>query len=234
MTSPPPAQSPYPYTSPAPTPGAYGTPTPGVAPTTPALAQTAGTGFITLEFSKDSMHNSKLTGPGIQYELSTPSSLSSSPYITTVHRVDPKSQAKFVVGEIHWHTFSANKIRLGGGRNGEDWMPEKKFLKKVKSESKSRTFTGAHGVELRWDAPKSEDLTLHRAADDSKLQATLASYKTSEKSFWSGREKQPAKLEVTPQVLDSLDVIIVSFLVMQQNSRDTEAYEEGVQAGMGG
>lgn len=85
-------------------------------------------GTLTLVLSDNSMHNTTIAGDGYNYQVTTPGSEWSTSRITSIYRCGKGT--KDLVGEIHWRCFRSVKVRLGGEKAAQRWLPAKEFLRR--------------------------------------------------------------------------------------------------------
>jgi len=187
-------------------------------------------GFLTLFLSVNSVHNATISGHGYTYEVTSPSEWGRGPHITSVFRHG--GSTKELVGEIHWRYIRSTTVRMGGEKASQPWLPIKEFLRRDGGSilSSARTFTGAHGQLYRWQMRRNHLVMGHDADRDSSETPPLAKFKRPKRNMLL-QQKRQACLLVSPQLADTLDSVIVSFLVMEKKRRDNEKAVAAAAAG---
>ncbi|CAG7852295.1 SubName: Full=Uncharacterized protein {ECO:0000313/EMBL:CCA71140.1} [Serendipita indica DSM 11827] len=178
---------------------------------------------IHLLASNNSVRNTTLScdSMGIHYEVSK----SSQTGIVSVHRWESTSNQNVLAGEIEFHWFSADLLRMGDG----EWRRRKDLLANEERNpmSRTRTFTGNNGVRYKWKFHW-DSLQLCHADRDATNQEALVVY---HRHFLPNK---PSYLEIRDtSVLPGLDSIIVTFLYMEKKRRDRDKAQRRHGAGGG-
>ncbi|KAG8781585.1 hypothetical protein FRC20_006901 [Serendipita sp. 405] len=145
----------------------------------------------------------------IRYEVSH----SRSGSITTVQKWDRSINKHTTVGEFRLPFFFRDTIRV---QNETEWHPLKGFLFKEGRRifNTSRVFEGAGGIKYKWRIQRSA-LQLCRASDTAGDQGgPLVVYHRPRQ-----KEDAPFLEIIDPSVLYSLDLVVVTFLIMERKRR---------------
>ncbi|KAF9219198.1 hypothetical protein BS17DRAFT_789978 [Gyrodon lividus] len=116
-----------------------------------------------------------------------------------------------VVGEIEWHLFGSSTFRI----NGQE-MQTNDFLPRHGINGLKRTFTGPDGRPYRWDMRFDVVVLSHN--NQSRTEA--ARYHRSTLGIF-GPKKKPC-LDVHPDVMHMLDLIVLTFVYVEKLRMDME------------
>ncbi|KAG8908612.1 hypothetical protein FRB99_004900 [Tulasnella sp. 403] len=170
--------------------------------------------MVKLTFSKNSVWNTVIASPDheILYEVTTQNKYVSR--VTTITRLDRRSGEKVFAGEIAWKALEP-LVRVGW-QNCE-WLPIRNWLANNKGNlTSAKSFTDGHGTKFRW---KTRDWCLHLTPDDGVSKRTLAIFHEPKRDKLL-RIREPAYLEVSPEISKTLDSVIVSLIIMEKRRRD--------------
>jgi hypothetical protein len=175
-------------------------------------------GNIILTFSADDTQNTVLSGNGWRYDITTPTGWAIGSRTSTISRADPYNNTRYIVAEIVWGVNSNNQLRFGGGYNGQPWISDRDFMWKSGGIfSSSRAFIGAYNRGYRWKRHLNDELELFPDQKDVSGTPWVAKY-WPQKHKWF-KVTRDSCMELTPEALDSLDPIVVSFLILEQARR---------------
>ncbi|GAB1528046.1 hypothetical protein RhiTH_011237 [Rhizoctonia solani] len=146
----------------------------------------------------------------LTYEAKTPFSFTKD--ITTITRNGQ------VVASIKWGTFGENKLTMGGIT-----APLKDVFPKAGPLSSSRVFTTANGEGLKWK----EKSKLYCVSTYNDL--TLATY--NHKSLSAMFTGKKATLDISPNAMHLLDILVVTWVIMAKKSVDKQSEAVGDAAG---
>ncbi|KAG8810487.1 hypothetical protein FRC18_004023 [Serendipita sp. 400] len=168
---------------------------------------------IHLLMSRNSVRNTTFScdSLGIHYDVSR----NKESGVVTVQRWDSTTDSNVFVGEFYLSWFKPDRVRMGP--DGQ-WMSKKRFLYKEGRNpiSAARTFEAADGTKYRWKL-RWNKLQLCYASSENKGKAALVMY---HRHYTAGKVSY---LEVNDSsVLEALDPIIVSFLIMEKERRDRD------------
>ncbi|KAF8589954.1 hypothetical protein K439DRAFT_1628166 [Ramaria rubella] len=144
------------------------------------------------------------------YQVQTPFKLGSR--VTHVRRIEQGGMQQ-VVAEVHWHHFSSTMVTFCG-RGPESTMPLDDFLRKEGVFSTSREFTGVDGKPYKWSAGL-EKFTL----TDKQANAVVA--ESHRHKFGVFGDARKLNIDIHPQGMHNLDVIIVTFIIMEIKRRNS-------------
>ncbi|PCH35977.1 hypothetical protein WOLCODRAFT_46155, partial [Wolfiporia cocos MD-104 SS10] len=135
--------------------------------------------------------------------------------LTKIIQHDFEVRELTLVAEIEGLQSKAPKVRFGGEKG--EWIPASEFVKSD-GEKLGGSFTSEQGVEFKWKIENGH-LKLVRADDENKELVNFIPYKR-HFGFW--RMSQRAHLEVKPEpeIMEALDRLIVSFLLVERRRRD--------------
>ena len=208
--------------------------------------------------SNKSVRNTTLScdSMGIHYEVSKLKQEKDS--VVSVHRWESTTNQNTLIGQIEFHWFAPDRLRLMGTGN-DGWQRRKDILNNQESNplsrcvistyhifllitSRTRTFTGNNGVRYKWRFHW-DSLRLHHADDDAVNKDPLVIF---HRHFMASR---PSYLEICDtSVLPGLDSIIglhfstsqiladrdvVTFLYMEKKRRDRDKAQRRHGAGGG-
>ncbi|EIN07834.1 hypothetical protein PUNSTDRAFT_135350 [Punctularia strigosozonata HHB-11173 SS5] len=157
---------------------------------------------MNVSFTRDSVENATIvdsaTGREI-FELSTHSST------TTLRDI----QSGVVVGAVEWHTFHKNRVTIRDERAElDEWLHTASWL------HSSRTFRAPNGIEYKW---KGSDGKWH-LIDQNSAFTVVQSH-----NAHSGilHKAQRMNLDVDASVLPFLDVIVLTYAIMEKMDRES-------------
>ncbi|KAJ8591444.1 hypothetical protein M405DRAFT_860516 [Rhizopogon salebrosus TDB-379] len=150
----------------------------------------------------------------LYYEVLTPEWES---HLTTVRRLDNRTQGQDAVGSIRNQSGKPVAVSMYGG----EFMNEELWLRKVEGEGRHSRweFDDGEGNYFSWTlAGPNWEL---RSIDEGGAQSPkpMATFFPHKRYVMVGRISQHAFLEIEPTVVDSLDTILVSLLVLEQKKR---------------
>jgi len=141
--------------------------------------------------------------------------------MTRVSKMDPKSQELEVVAELqnevekNGASSSPSAVRL----RGQQFRPAGEFWTKDGSASNLGTdtrFRGKDGKHYIWRVKKGLPELIKEDDPEGK---PVAVYHKHKRYFFFFRISRQPYLEVQPSVMETLDSLIVSFILMEQNRR---------------
>lgn len=197
-------------------------------PNAPKMSPPQVANSLAFYLSPNSVRNTVITGSDVSYEIATPKEIfHSGDRVTTITRVERNGE-KRVVGEYIWPALKKSRVRvlLADGDALGEWVPTNDFLLKRGGIllSTSRIFSGANGVQYKWSIKGfvGQHLTLTYDSDESAQGPyALAVFHLPRRNIGL-QEVREAYLEVSPTVQSDLDVIIVTFLLVERERRDRE------------
>ncbi|PFH53535.1 hypothetical protein AMATHDRAFT_137257 [Amanita thiersii Skay4041] len=143
----------------------------------------------------------------------------------SVNKKKPSLQDEFgELGRVEFHTLSPSVLRFGGRRHETNTFFSKKGLS---GYGRNHAFTGPDGREYMWKLGlKVPELLINN--DD---QTPVATFHRGR--FGIFRKSQPASLEIYPEGMHMLDLIMVTFVYIQKLRNDREG-QSGFDGGGGG
>ncbi|KDQ11661.1 hypothetical protein BOTBODRAFT_67841 [Botryobasidium botryosum FD-172 SS1] len=179
-------------------------------------------------FSANSMRNAVVTGSDVSYEITTPREIyHSGDRVTTITRVN-RDGKKVIAGEYVWPPFKEARARMLSADRSTlgDWVPMSDFVRKTLGDMirTSRTFSGTNGVQYKWSTKGvfGQHMTLTLDSDASARDSYALAVFHHPRHNIGLREVRKAYLEVSPNVQDDLDIILVTFLMVERKRRDRE------------
>ncbi|KAF9232115.1 hypothetical protein BU15DRAFT_81582 [Melanogaster broomeanus] len=136
---------------------------------------------------------------------------------TTIRKIRPNTDPLDVrdnfdvMGEIEWRLFGSSTFRI----NGQE-MQTSDFLPRHGITGRKRTFTGPDGLPYRWDMLF--DVVVLSRDDGSRTE--VARYHRGTLGI-IGPKKKP-HLDVDPDVMHMLDLIILTFVYVEKLRKDKE------------
>jgi len=121
-----------------------------------------------------------------------------------------------VVGEIEWRVFGTSTLRI----NGEE-MQSKDFLRRHGILGRKRTFMGPDGRPYRWDML----LRVVVLSRDDESNVEVARYHRG--SLGIIGPKMNPRLDIDPDVMHMLDMIIFTFVYVETVRMDKEKSRRG-------
>ncbi|PVF94968.1 hypothetical protein CPB86DRAFT_788550 [Serendipita vermifera] len=173
---------------------------------------------INIQLANNSLKNTTAScdSLGIHYEIEKEQG------IVSVKKWDRQGNRNVPVGDIQYLIFGHDKIHMSGE---DEWNRMSHFLKRSsKPFSSARTFIGNDGKEYRWTT-RLDQLYMFDAHD--KGAKPLVKFHR--------HHFQPSWIEIRGQsVMNSLDNIIVSFLVVEKKRRERGRRRRAAAASGGG
>lgn len=138
------------------------------------------------------------------------------PHLTKINRADFENLNVTTVAEIE--RIPGREARVRFGEKGE-WVPASQFLQ-FDEDRAGGVFVGGANVRYRWKTHNGR-LQLVKADDDQKT--PIADFHPHKRHFLVFRMSQHAYIEVkpVPEVTDSLEKLIVSYLLVERRRRDS-------------
>jgi len=161
---------------------------------------------IRLELSNNSVRNTtaQVDSLGIFYSVFKENG------IINIQRWDQRTNAEILIGQINHRFMRRSLVRIG---EAKQWGYIREFLRREDGFilSPARTFTGSNGMDYRWCLPWNK-LKLCPANGDTKHPLAIYHHNVfSEKSY----------IEILDRsLLGTLDLVMISFLVMEKRRRD--------------
>ncbi|KAI0699658.1 hypothetical protein BC835DRAFT_522178 [Cytidiella melzeri] len=147
----------------------------------------------------------------IYYEVITPKWAQG---VTTISRLDPNTRQYDVIGEMKNDLRgNASEVKLYGGA----LQPVAKFLEK--DGIKQSTFHGKDGKRYTWRA---RHRRLELVREDMPEDKPVAVYHKQKRFAYVLKMSQHPYLEVDPVAMDTLDSLIMSFLLIERQRREGE------------
>jgi len=144
----------------------------------------------------------------IYYEIVTPKW---EPGTTRISKMDPRTHELETIAELQNDEDKITAVRL----RGEQYRPTKDFLKEATNQSGS--FRGKDGKHYQWQVEKGKLQLTKQNEPESK---PVAIYHRHKRYFMVLRMSRQPYLEIQPAVMETLDSLIVSFLVMERERKD--------------
>ncbi|KAF8838893.1 hypothetical protein BDN67DRAFT_933052 [Paxillus ammoniavirescens] len=171
-----------------------------------------------LTLSSESVRNAVMTNESGQvlYQTSHPFKLKGMG-TTTIQKIRPNTDPMDmhddfgVMGEIEWRLFGSSTFRI----NGQE-MQSNDFLPRHGITGRKRTFTGPDGRPYRWDMLFNV-VVLSR---DEESRTEVARYHRGSLGI-IGPKKKPC-LDVHPDVMHMLDLIVLTFVYVEKLRKDKE------------
>ncbi|KAI0731638.1 hypothetical protein C8Q72DRAFT_214600 [Fomitopsis betulina] len=138
------------------------------------------------------------------------------PNLTKIIKHDFESRELEHMADIEGLQTKDPRVRFGGEKG--EWAPASDFVK-FTEDKPGGTFSTDSGIEYRWKAHRGQ-LQLIRADDPDKK--PLVTFHPHRRHFWVFRMSKHAYLEVKqePEVTESLDKLIVSYLLVERRRRN--------------
>ncbi|KAG8217123.1 amino acid permease-domain-containing protein [Butyriboletus roseoflavus] len=150
----------------------------------------------------------------IYYDIQTPEW---EPHLTTVRRLDPRMGMYELTGSIRSDADKPVAVSLYGG----EFEPEGQWIKKVDGTKPGESrwqFDDGEGNIFAWTVTDKQ-LELHSAEEGVKIKRPLATFHQHKRHLLVGMISQYAYLEIDNSVIDSVDAIIVSLLIVERKRR---------------
>ncbi|KIJ70601.1 hypothetical protein HYDPIDRAFT_105340 [Hydnomerulius pinastri MD-312] len=164
-----------------------------------------------LTLSSESVRSTIFTNETGQvlYKTATPFKLGSQ--TTIIYKIQPNVDPadmhdRFeVMGEIEWHMLDSSKFRF----NGKE-METKQFIPRHGWRGRKRTFTGPDGRPYRWDL---QYRVVVLSLDDGSRTEVARSHR---RSFGIIGAKRDPCLEVHPDAMHMLDMVVLTFIYVEK------------------
>ncbi|KAF9239127.1 hypothetical protein BU15DRAFT_74822 [Melanogaster broomeanus] len=151
----------------------------------------------------------------IYYDIQTPEW---EPHLTTVRRLDSRTGTYEVCGSIRNQVNKPVAVSTYGG----DFEPEEQWVKKVDGSIPGGSrwqFDDGEGNAFAWSIAHGNNLELRSADEGVKTKRAIATFYQHKRYFMVGRISQHACLEIDNSVVESLDAIILSLLIVEGKRR---------------
>ncbi|KAL0947686.1 hypothetical protein HGRIS_013774 [Hohenbuehelia grisea] len=174
--------------------------------------------FQQLELTTTSLHNVVIANESdiLYYEVVTPKW---QPHLTTVQKFDPNTRAFSTIAELQ-NEGARSPRPIAARLQGGELRPVDEVVKKGDSETSnplSWQFTGKDGRIYRWQT-KRRHLELVR--DDS-TEKPVAVYHRHKRHLFVLRMSRRPYLAIDSSIMDTLDMVILSFLLAERQRRDS-------------
>ncbi|KAH9949037.1 hypothetical protein B0H21DRAFT_165890 [Amylocystis lapponica] len=138
------------------------------------------------------------------------------PNLTKIIKHDFEERELTLVAEIEGLRKKETRVRFGGEKG--EWMSASELVK-FDEKKKEGTFT-IRNEEYRWAVHK-RHLQLMRASDEDK--PPVVDYKPYKRHFFVWRMSERASFEIKPEpeLIDSLDRLITTYLLVERRRRDS-------------
>ncbi|KIJ18561.1 hypothetical protein PAXINDRAFT_167155 [Paxillus involutus ATCC 200175] len=140
------------------------------------------------------------------------------PHLTKINKYDYEGRMVTCVAEIESLPKKEVKVRFNTPDAEGEWIRASDFVK-CEGGSVGGTFTAGDGEMYRWKTHK-RYLQLVKADDEEKV--PIAEYHPFKRHFFVFRMSQRARLEVKPEASNSLEKIIVSYLIVERRRRQAK------------
>lgn len=159
-----------------------------------------------------SLHNVVISNKSdvIYYEIITPKW---ERHLTKISRLDPNTRQFDLIGELQNEDDKPVTMRLYGGafKNADD------FLRKEQESTSNASFRGKDGKTYTWRA---NGKRLELVREDLPGDQPVAVYHRQKRHLFVLRMSRHPFLEVDTEAMDTLDSLIVSFLLIERRRRD--------------
>ncbi|KAL5512009.1 hypothetical protein ACEPAH_5228 [Sanghuangporus vaninii] len=155
----------------------------------------------------------------IYYEVVTPKWDAS---VTRVSKMDPKSNELEIIAELQNEVSEKSTARPTSTAvrlRGQQFRPTREFWTKDGIAGRDARFRGKDGKHYHWKQRKGR-LELIREQDPDS--SPVAVYHKHRRHFLVLRMSRQPYLEIQPSAMETLDSLIVSFLLMEQKRRSKE------------
>ncbi|KAG1736934.1 uncharacterized protein EDB91DRAFT_497621 [Suillus paluster] len=169
-----------------------------------------------LTFTTASMQNLVISNPtdALYYEVLTPDWES---HLTTVRRLDTRAERYDTIGSIRNQSRKPVAVSMYSG----EFMNEELWLRKIEGDDRQSRweFDDGEGNYFSWAVagPNFELRSIDEGGAPSRK--PIATYYPHKRYVMVGMISQRAFLEIEPSVVDSLDTILVSLLVLAKKRR---------------
>ncbi|KAH0830171.1 amino acid permease-domain-containing protein [Lanmaoa asiatica] len=172
--------------------------------------------YLELTFTTARLLNTTVSNEtdAIYYDIQTPEWESQ---LTTVRRLDPRTGMYELTGSIRSEADRPVAVSLYGG----EFEPEEQWIKKVDGTKPGESrwqFDDGEGSIFAWSVTD-KLLELHSAEEGAKIKRPLVTFYPHKRYLLVGLISQHAYLEIDNSVVDSMDAIIVSLLIVERKRR---------------
>ncbi|KIJ63365.1 hypothetical protein HYDPIDRAFT_29617 [Hydnomerulius pinastri MD-312] len=150
----------------------------------------------------------------IYYDIQTPEW---EPQLTTVRRLDSRTGTYELTGSIRNQADKPVAVSMYGG----EFEPEEQWLKKIDGSMPGESqwqFNDGEGNVFAWSVANG-NLELRSADEGVKTKRALATFYQHRRYLMVGMISQHAYLEVDSSVIESVDAVILSLLVVERKRR---------------
>jgi len=143
------------------------------------------------------------------------------PNITKIKKLDYDTSEMKTIAEIERESGKEPRLRFGG--EDAPWINASEWLQRDPQKVRGGVFTATSDVKYRWKTHKRQ-LQMIRADSDNK--SPLVVHHPHKRHFFVFRMSQHAYLEVKPELVDSLDALIMSYLLVERGRRESKPHIE--------
>ncbi|EJD03304.1 uncharacterized protein FOMMEDRAFT_146910 [Fomitiporia mediterranea MF3/22] len=141
------------------------------------------------------------------------------PTITKIKKLDIDSQQMITVAEIEREPKREPRVRFGLDKDeNAAWTDAREWLHYTPKKTRGGVFNSNSGVSYRWKT-HNRQLQLIRADGDNK--EPLVIKHKHKRHFFVMRMSKHAWLEIKPEVVESLEQLIVSYILVERRRRDS-------------
>ncbi|KAI5116314.1 hypothetical protein M0805_005522 [Coniferiporia weirii] len=137
------------------------------------------------------------------------------PHITKIRKLDTDTQEMVTIAELEREPGKEPRVRFGG--QDAEWVLASQWLQK-EPQKVGGVFSGNSGVPYRWKTHRRQ-LQMIRANSENK--EPLVVRHPHKRHFFVFRMSKHAYLEIKPEVVESLDALIMSYLLVERRRRDS-------------
>ncbi|KAF8549797.1 hypothetical protein OG21DRAFT_1420717 [Imleria badia] len=150
----------------------------------------------------------------VYYDIQTPEW---EPHLTTVRRLDPRTGMYEPTGSVRNEADKPIAVSMYGA----GLEPAEQWLKKVDGTKPGESrwqFDDGEGNVFAWSVANRQ-LELYSADEGAKIKRPLATFCQHKRYLFVGMISQHAYLEIDTSVVDSVDAIILSVLIVERKRR---------------
>jgi len=145
------------------------------------------------------------------------------PNLTKLRKLDQDSGELVTIAELEREPGKQPRIRFGAENSDAEWVSASKWFEKDANKV-GGIFTAKNGIKYRWKTHRRHHLQLVRVDSDSK--EPLAVRYPHQRHFVVFRMSKHAYLEIKPELAESIEELIMSYLLVERMRRDSRPHIE--------
>jgi len=172
---------------------------------------------VRMSFTTNSLRNTTISvdNDTLYYEIVT---RFWHPTITKIRKLDIDSAELVTIAELEREPGKEPRLRFGKEDDNAEWIPVSTWLQRDPAKV-GGVFQGPSNEKYRW---KTHNRGLQMVRADGTSKEPLVVHHPHRRHFGVWRMSQHAYLEVKPECVESMDALIMSYLIVERRRRDAK------------